>query len=100
MSIQRSAFPSCQNNRDALNWDARDEAATWASRSFIDVVAPVRKPQLAPRPPSRVGGGGIRSPSTVTVERIKLLANYFNTIAAGLLTAGMIGPMAAYLYGF
>jgi hypothetical protein len=33
------------------------------------------------------------------VERIKLLANYFNTIAAGLLTAGMIGPMAAYLLG-
>ncbi|MFO1118447.1 MAG: hypothetical protein U1E28_22480 [Beijerinckiaceae bacterium] len=45
-------------------------------------------------------GGGTRSPSGVAVERIKLLANFFNTIAAGLLTAGLIGPMAAYLYGF
>ena len=35
-------------------------------------------------------GGGTRSPSGVAVERIKLLANFFNTIAAGLLTAGLI----------
>lgn len=46
------------------------------------------------------GSGGTRSPSGVAVERIKLLATYFNTVAAGLLTAGLIGPMAAYLYGF
>ena len=46
------------------------------------------------------GSGGTRSPSGVTVERIKLLAAYFNTVAAGLLTAGLVGPMAAYLYGF
>ena len=44
-------------------------------------------------------GGGARSPSGVAVERIKLLATFFNTVAAGLLTAGLIGPMAAYLYG-
>jgi hypothetical protein len=46
------------------------------------------------------GSGGTRSPSGVAVERIKLLATYFNTVAAGLLTAGLVGPMAAYLYGF
>ena len=46
------------------------------------------------------GSGGTRSPSGVAVERIKLLATFFNTVAAGLLTAGLIGPMAAYLYGF
>jgi hypothetical protein len=45
-------------------------------------------------------GGGTRSPSGVAVERIKLLATFFNTVGAGLLTAGLIGPMAAFLYGF
>lgn len=39
-------------------------------------------------------------PSGVAIERTKLLATYFNNVAAGLLTAGLIGPMAAYLYGF
>ncbi|MGD0719668.1 MAG: hypothetical protein ABR970_01295 [Roseiarcus sp.] len=46
------------------------------------------------------GSAGTRSPSGVAVERIRLLANYFNIVAAGLLTAGLIGPVAAYLYGF
>ena len=45
-------------------------------------------------------GGGERSPSDASVERIKLLANYLNTVAAGLLTAGLVGPVAAYLLGF
>ena len=44
-------------------------------------------------------GGGTRSASGVAVERIKLLATFFNTLAAGLFTAGLIGPMAGYLYG-
>jgi hypothetical protein len=61
------------------------------------VVAQARKPQLV----TSRGGGGTRSPGGgITTERIKLLANYFNTVAAGLLTAGMVGPMAAYLYGY
>ena len=55
---------------------------------------------IAFRERQQFGSGGTRSPSGVAVERIKLMANYFNTVAAGLLTAGLIGPMAGYLYGF
>lgn len=44
--------------------------------------------------------GGGAPPSSVAKERVKLLATFFNTVAAGLLTAGLVGPMAAYLYGF
>lgn len=33
------------------------------------------------------------------MERIKLTANYLNTIAAGFAVTGIIGPAATYLYG-
>jgi hypothetical protein len=36
---------------------------------------------------------------TVLNERLKLLANWFNTVSAALLTAGVLAPMIAFIYG-
>lgn len=72
----------------------RDRSAVEQAQEFLEEMTVLFRERL------KFGSGGTRSPSGVAVERIKLLANYFNTVAAGLLTAGLIGPMAGYLFGF
>ncbi|HEY0330448.1 MAG TPA: hypothetical protein VGC77_15295 [Rhodopseudomonas sp.] len=39
-------------------------------------------------------------PSPARIERIKLIANFCNTIAAALLTVGVFTPIALQVYGF
>jgi hypothetical protein len=73
--------------------DIRDETSELAKGLLRELTDAFRERQ-------KFGSGGTRSPSGVAVERIKLLATFFNTVAAGLLTAGLIGPMAAFLFGF
>lgn len=36
---------------------------------------------------------------TVTNEQIKLLAGFFNTVAAAILTTGVLGPVVTSIYG-
>jgi hypothetical protein len=73
--------------------DIRDETSELAKGLLRELTDAFRERQ-------KFGSGGTRSSSGVAVERIKLLATFFNTVAAGLLTAGLIGPMAAFLFGF
>ena len=44
-------------------------------------------------------GSGWGPTGSIRSERIRLLATYLNTIAAGFAVTGVIGPMANYLYG-
>jgi hypothetical protein len=37
---------------------------------------------------------------TVLNERLKLLAAWFNTVAAAVLTTGIVAPVIAVVYGF
>lgn len=36
---------------------------------------------------------------TITNEQIKLLAGFFNTVAAAILTTGVLGPVVTSVYG-
>jgi hypothetical protein len=36
---------------------------------------------------------------TITNEQIKLLAGFFNTVAAAILTTGVLGPVVTTIYG-
>lgn len=77
---------------DPQRSNASDETSELAKGLLKELTEAFRERQ-------KFGSGGTRSPSGVAVERIKLLATLFNTVAAGLLTAGLIGPMATFLFG-
>jgi hypothetical protein len=33
-------------------------------------------------------------------ERLKLIANFFNTVAAAILTTGVVAPIISFVFGF
>jgi hypothetical protein len=47
----------------------------------------------------KIGAGERELNKTVINERLKLLAAWFNTVAAAFLTTGVVAPIVAIIYG-
>lgn len=51
-------------------------------------------------PPSPEGTGKLPPLNSAEIERIKLLANFLNTLGTSLFTVGVAAPLAAAVFGF